>query len=188
MDEVIKSTKTSKGLVRLYDSGIMHQIYDKGTELEYQDTLDEFEIYKDGYCHEQARPILVELDNLKKVSKESRGIYSSNKTVEYFSGAALLVGNPVSRIIGNFYLGINKTSMPVRMFTKRNEALAWLDSLENPDWDIVYEAPFGEISAGDMFVSWVTHDLMHLRQLVELQRFYLAEQAKPYRLDYAGDW
>jgi len=70
----------------------------------------------------------------------------------------------------------------------RNEALAWLDSLENPDWDIIYEAPFGEISAGDMFVSWVTHDLIHLRQLVELQRFYLVEQAKPYHLDYAGDW
>ena len=70
----------------------------------------------------------------------------------------------------------------------RNVALAWLDSLENPDWDIVYEAPFGEITAGDMFVSWVAHDLMHLRQLIELQRFYLVEQAKPYRLDYAGDW
>jgi len=70
----------------------------------------------------------------------------------------------------------------------RNEALAWLDSIENPDWDIVYEAPFGEITAGDMFVSWVTHDLMHLRQLIELQRFYLVEQAKPYHMDYAGDW
>jgi len=70
----------------------------------------------------------------------------------------------------------------------RNVALVWLDSLENPDWDIVYQAPFGEITAGDMFVSWVTHDLMHLRQLIELQRFYLVEQAKPYRLDYAGDW
>ena len=75
-----------------------------------------------------------------------------------------------------------------RYMDLRNEALAWLDSLENPDWDIVYEAPFGEISAGDMFASWVTHDLMHLRQLIELQRFYLVEQAKPYRLDYAGEW
>jgi len=75
-----------------------------------------------------------------------------------------------------------------RYMDLRNEALTWLDSLENPDWDIVYEAPFGKVSAGDMFVSWVTHDLMHLRQLVELQRFYLVEQAKPYRLDYAGEW
>jgi hypothetical protein len=70
----------------------------------------------------------------------------------------------------------------------RNESMEWLDTIENPDWDTMYEAPFGEISAGDMFVSWVTHDLLHLRQLVELQRFYLEEMAKPYRLDYAGDW
>ncbi|TFG48820.1 MAG: DinB family protein [Anaerolineales bacterium] len=70
----------------------------------------------------------------------------------------------------------------------RNENLAWLDSAENLVWNIVYEAPFGEITAGDMFVSWVTHDLLHLRQLVELQRFYLEGQVKPYRLDYAGDW
>ena len=75
-----------------------------------------------------------------------------------------------------------------RYVALRNESMEWLDSVENPDWETIYEASFGEISAGDMFVSWVTHDLLHLRQLVELQRFYLEEMAKPYRLDYAGDW
>lgn len=70
----------------------------------------------------------------------------------------------------------------------RNEWLGWLDGLENPDWDASYEAPFGEITAGDMFVSWVTHDLLHMRQLVELLRSYLEEEAKPYRMDYAGEW
>ena len=75
-----------------------------------------------------------------------------------------------------------------RYMTLRNEALAWLETAENPDWDKTYEAPFGEVTSGDMFVSWVTHDLLHLRQLVEMQRFYMVEQAQPYRLDYAGDW
>lgn len=75
-----------------------------------------------------------------------------------------------------------------RYMNLRNENLAWLDSAENPVWDTVFEAPFGKITAGDMFVSWVTHDLLHLRQLVELQRFYLEGQVKHYRLDYAGDW
>ena len=75
-----------------------------------------------------------------------------------------------------------------RYMDLRNEALSWLDSLENPDWDTKFEAPFGAITAGDMFVSWVSHDLLHLRQLIELQRLYLAERAKPYSLEYAGDW
>ena len=72
--------------------------------------------------------MLVELDNVKTVSKESRGVYSSEETSKYLSAAALLVGNPVSRIIGNFYLGINKTAMPVKMFTSSKEAIAWLKS------------------------------------------------------------
>ncbi len=75
-----------------------------------------------------------------------------------------------------------------RYMRLRNEALAWLDNFDLVDWEMLYEAPFGEIKAGDMFVSWVTHDLLHLRQLVELQRFFLVKQAQPYRVDYAGDW
>lgn len=75
-----------------------------------------------------------------------------------------------------------------RYVNTRNDWLAWLNELEKPDWDTVYEAPFGPIKAGDMFAAWVAHDLLHLRQLVELQRQYLEEQVKPYRLDYAGEW
>jgi hypothetical protein len=75
-----------------------------------------------------------------------------------------------------------------RYVNLRNEWLAWLDGLEEPDWDATYEAPFGVITAGDLFASWVTHDLLHLRQLVELQRQYLEEQVNPYRMEYAGEW
>jgi len=42
------------------------------------------------------------------------------------SAAALIVSNPVSRIMGNFYMGINKTKMPIRMFTRVDEAKKWL--------------------------------------------------------------
>ena len=46
----------------------------------------------------------------------------------------------------------------------------------------------GRITAGDMFASWLAHDLHHLRQLVELQRAYTEHQVQPYRMDYAGPW
>jgi hypothetical protein len=83
---------------------------------------------------------------------------------------------------GDLYDSLN------RYVNLRNDWLVWLDMLENPDWDKPYEASFGTVTAGDMFVSWVTHDLLHLRQLVNLLRFYLEEQAKPYQMDYAGKW
>lgn len=96
--------------------------------------------------------------------------------------------DPEGWVIEHQYLEQDLFESLNRYMSLRNESLEWLDSLENPDLETTYEASFGEIKAGDMFVSWVTHDLLHLRQLVELQRYYLEEKAKPYRLDYAGDW
>jgi len=95
--------------------------------------------------------------------------------------------DPASWVVERQYNQADLYETLNRYMNLRNESLAWLDVHENPDWDTVFEASFGEISAGDMFVSWVSHDLLHLRQLVNLQRKYLAEQVKPYNPDYSGD-
>jgi hypothetical protein len=126
MEKAIRSTNTGKGRVQLYPSGILHQTYPDGVKLRIEDSTAEMEIYEKEYCNEMKRPILVDIKNIKSVSKESRGIYTSKETARYLSAAALLIGNPVSRIIGNFYMGINKTAMPVKMFSSEKEALAWL--------------------------------------------------------------
>ena len=71
---------------------------------------------------------------------------------------------------------------------EREKSLTWLQGLDNPDWDAPYQAHFGLIRAGDIFVSWVTHDHLHMRQIIEIHRHLTAEKADPYRLTYAGDW
>ena len=71
---------------------------------------------------------------------------------------------------------------------ERQKSLEWLGSLSSPDWEKVYNAPFGEIKAGDMLAAWVTHDQLHMRQIVEIQRAYVEEKSRPYSLEYAGHW
>ena len=71
---------------------------------------------------------------------------------------------------------------------ERQRSLAWLGSLSSPNWDAEYEASFGPIRAGDMMAAWMTHDQLHLRQLIELQRAYTVQLAAPYQVDYAGPW
>lgn len=71
---------------------------------------------------------------------------------------------------------------------ERERSLAWLEGLEDPDWNLIYEAPFGSMSAGNMLASWMAHDQLHMRQLVELHRFLSAERANPYSMAYAGEW
>jgi len=71
---------------------------------------------------------------------------------------------------------------------EREASLTWLISLEAKDWQATYEAPWGPITAGDLLASWIAHDLLHMRQLVELLWFYKEEQVKPYSTRYAGEW
>jgi hypothetical protein len=71
---------------------------------------------------------------------------------------------------------------------ERAVSLAWLRGLDNPDWEAAYVAPWGIIKAGDIFAAWTAHDLLHLRQLVELTYAYQKKQAAPYDIAYAGEW
>jgi hypothetical protein len=71
---------------------------------------------------------------------------------------------------------------------ERRRSLEWLDTLDAPNWDASCEAPFGLIRAGDIFASWVGHDPLHSRQLIELHRAFTVRLSEPYALDYAGPW
>jgi len=70
----------------------------------------------------------------------------------------------------------------------RQASIAWLNGLSEPDWSIVYPMPWGQLTAGDMLASWLAHDLLHLRQLVELHWAYTVRQVEPFSVRYAGEW
>lgn len=81
---------------------------------------------------------------------------------------------------------LNKTL--VRFETEREKSLTWLGELTTPDWQTTVTLSWGTLSAGDMLASWLAHDLLHLRQLVELRYLITAVASQPYQLDYAGKW
>jgi hypothetical protein len=71
---------------------------------------------------------------------------------------------------------------------ERDQSLAWLRSLEAPDMEAMVTSRLGSMRAGDMFAAWVAHDLLHMRQLVELHYAYTTHLLRPYSPQYAGDW
>lgn len=72
--------------------------------------------------------------------------------------------------------------------SEREASLKWLRELAAPDWEASVPTPWGSITAGDMFAAWAAHDLLHMRQLVELQRAFNLSLSAPYSSQYAGDW
>jgi hypothetical protein len=70
---------------------------------------------------------------------------------------------------------------------ERQQSLEWLRGLTDVSWETpVPERP--NLGAGDLLVSWVAHDMLHQRQLVELKWTYGLTTYAPFSPDYAGDW
>lgn len=71
---------------------------------------------------------------------------------------------------------------------ERDQSLIWLEKLEEPDWNALCDRYKGKLSARNMMVSWLVHDVLHMRQLVELHYAHIRMQLEPNEVDYAGEW
>lgn len=71
-------------------------------------------------------PVLVDIRDAKGASKECRAYFASEEAAKIQSACALLVASPLSRLIGNFFIGLNKTKFPTKLFSNEAEAMDWL--------------------------------------------------------------
>ncbi len=71
---------------------------------------------------------------------------------------------------------------------ERSKSLIFLKGLESANWNASHMTQYGERKAGDLLGSWVAHDNLHMRQLVELRRVRLQKITGPYDIRYAGEW
>lgn len=86
------------------------------------------------------------------------------------------------------YNGRDFKTMRAKFFRERKKSIIWLGGLKNANWKTRYKSKFGSMTAGDMFASWVAHDNLHIRQLVELRRARIEKIVKPHHIGYAGEW
>jgi hypothetical protein len=60
------------------------------------------------------------------MSKEAREHFSTNGRDTHVSAFGIIVSSTVSRVIGNFFMGINKPPVPTRLFSDEAAATKWL--------------------------------------------------------------
>lgn len=77
-------------------------------------------------------PILVNLKEIQSISKEARDHFSMQNRAPGVNAIAMLIRTPVSRVIGNFFLGINRSAVPTKLFTVENDAVLWLKQFAAP--------------------------------------------------------
>ena len=71
-------------------------------------------------------PLLVDLHDSGTVSRPARVELARRNDV--VTAVALVVGTPLSRMVGNFFLSVNRPAYPIRLFADETSALAWLQS------------------------------------------------------------
>lgn len=74
-------------------------------------------------------PVMVDLRGIQSQSAEARSVFAGPDAFRVSIAVALLIGSPISRVVGNFYLGFNKPLTPSRLFTDPADARAWLLAL-----------------------------------------------------------
>jgi len=100
---------------------------------------------------------------------------------------------PWGRFSRDDYVSVGDCRRALELFLREREAsISWLETLRSPDWDRKSEIRFGPdneaitLSAGDVLVSWVDHDLAHIRQMVKLLHAWHVNQVAPYSVEYGG--
>lgn len=83
-----------------------------------------------------------------------------------------------------------KLSETLDAFLKeRQSSIIWLQTLVSPNWELSRAHPAGySLRAGDLLLSWLAHDYLHIRQLTKLRFDYASVLLGPYSSLYAGEW
>ena len=71
-------------------------------------------------------PSLIKSQGVISMDKAAREYLASPEATEGLTASAILVQSAFSSFLGNFFLSVNKTSMPVKLFTDEAKAERWL--------------------------------------------------------------
>jgi hypothetical protein len=70
--------------------------------------------------------LLVDMRRMRSMAREARQYLKGPEAEQVARAVALLIGSPVSRVLGNFFLRLGAHRVPTALFTTEDEAIAWL--------------------------------------------------------------
>ena len=94
------------------------------------ENIDAQERIRNALGKEMTR-VLIDMREMKSITREAREYYASQRTCSIQRATALLVKSKVTKVMANFFMGLNKPITPTRMFIEPEEAIQWLTEFSN---------------------------------------------------------
>lgn len=107
------------------EDGIVRIVHVPGAEVTLEDAHKVMAAYH-KLRKGKRLPLLIDTRTMKSLARGARHFYAGEEAAACASAAAIIVGTPVSKVLGNFYLGLSNPHLPSRLFSSEDEALAWL--------------------------------------------------------------
>lgn len=122
----------SKGNKRVVSTKVEDRILENRVLCDVHVDVDDVLFFKQANTSlmgNEAYAILVVSEQGSTISKEARALSASDEFKKNTVAKAFLVNNLPHRIVGNFYLKVNRPAIPTRIFSDREQALNWLRSM-----------------------------------------------------------
>ena len=106
------------------DDGICRTKVKENQIITIREAMENSEIVK-RYDEGKKYPLIVDARGIKFMTREAREYLSIKDRPSPVCAIAIIVGSPLSIVIGNFFIGLNKSSVPNKLFSTYPKALKW---------------------------------------------------------------
>lgn len=112
-----------------FEGGIVYEIFKKDTilslEVSKRVVSDRLKV-----SNNIPSPIYIDLCNVITTDTRARKYMASKEAVEYITAGGFLIDNEIMKLAGNIFIKIDKPLVPVKLFTDKDKALAWLQQFK----------------------------------------------------------
>jgi hypothetical protein len=117
--------KTSKCIIKLIDTLIVENKIIDGSNI---DVIDLTEIRNINRTLTKDKPysILLDAGKFTSITAEAREISATEEFSKNLIAKAFVINSIPQRIVGNFYIKVNKPFASTKLFTSKEKAIEWL--------------------------------------------------------------
>lgn len=109
------------------EDGIFYIIHAQGTVIDLADAKDgvakRLEI-----CKGKKYPLFVDGRGIKKFDKQARAYLAGPDGIKGVSAGAFLINSRIKELLANAWFSLNKPAVPTKLFTKKEDAIKWLEN------------------------------------------------------------
>lgn len=123
--EIEQIVRLAKCQLWLGEDGIVRIVWIPGAEVTLENAQETMAAYL-KVNQGKRRPLFVDTKSMRSLARGARTYYASEYAAQIASAVAIIIGSPVSKVLGNFYLGVSNPHLPTRLFSSEEQALEWL--------------------------------------------------------------